>query len=82
MSSVGNKFYKRLPLTLFFVVASILLSVTSCVPVKEYEKMYVNDYDMQLSNRPTEKTETYYLLYREGCAGANGGKTGGGCGCN
>ncbi|HQU60405.1 MAG TPA: DUF4266 domain-containing protein, partial [Saprospiraceae bacterium] len=26
--------------------------------------------------------ESYFQFYREGAAGANGGKTGGGCGCN
>ena len=29
-----------------------------------------------------ERFETTYHIYREAAAGANGGKTGGGCGCN
>ena len=60
----------------------VVALLSSCVPVREYEKMYVDDADMQLSSRPTEKTENNFLLYREGSAGANGSKTGGGCGCN
>jgi hypothetical protein len=66
---------------LSIAILAVMFSV-SCTPVKEYEKMYVNDHDMELSNKPTERTETNFMLYREGSAGANGGKTGGGCGCN
>ena len=44
--------------------------------------MYLNDSEMELSLRKAEKFEQNFLLYREGCSGANGGKSGGGCGCN
>ncbi|MCB9264829.1 MAG: DUF4266 domain-containing protein [Lewinellaceae bacterium] len=54
----------------------------SCVSVKEYQKMYLNDEDMALSPRALESYETNFQSYREGAAGANGGKVGGGCGCN
>ena len=57
-------------------------SLFSCQSVKEYNKMYLNDAEMSLSARKVEKTELNYILYREGASGANGGKTGGGCGCN
>ena len=57
-------------------------SLYSCQPVKEYNKMYLNDAEMSLSARKSQKTEMNFLLYREGASGANGGKTGGGCGCN
>jgi hypothetical protein len=57
-------------------------SLISCQSVKEYNKMYLNDAEMSLSARKVEKTEMNFLLYREGASGANGGKTGGGCGCN
>ena len=59
-----------------------LISCTSCVVVKEYEKVYLNDDEMQLSARSSERFETNFQIYREASAGANGGKTGGGCGCN
>ena len=52
------------------------------VSVKEYEKNYVNDSEMQLSTKKTTKTENNFLLYREAASGADGGKNGGGCGCN
>ena len=68
---------------LFIILAGILLlSATSCVSVKEYQKMYLNDSEMELAGRKTQKFETSFQLYREGASGANGGKNGGGCGCN
>ncbi|WP_026705355.1 DUF4266 domain-containing protein [Flavobacterium soli] len=66
-------------------IAFALLSLVvlqSCSSVKEYEKEKINDPDMKLTARSTERFETNYQVYREASAGANGGKTGGGCGCN
>ncbi|MBO9699078.1 MAG: DUF4266 domain-containing protein [Sporocytophaga sp.] len=54
----------------------------SCVPVKEYQKMYVNDAEMDLAPRKVESAEMNFQLYREGASGGNGGRAGGGCGCN
>lgn len=59
-----------------------LVMISSCVTVKEYQKMNINDPDMVLSVQKIERYETTFQIYREGAAGANGGKTGGGCGCN
>ncbi len=56
--------------------------ISSCVAVKEYEKVYINDPDMALVDRKSKKFETAFHVYREGASGANGGKSGGGCGCN
>jgi len=69
-----------LSIALFIFLAS--LSFTSCQSVKQYQKMYINDSEMTLSSRKVEKLENSFLLYREGASGANGGKSGGGCGCN
>ena len=60
----------------------ILLFMSGCVSVKEYQKMYLNDSEMELAARKVQKFEMNFQLYREGAAGANGGKNGGGCGCN
>ncbi|HBX50653.1 MAG: arginine decarboxylase [Bacteroidetes bacterium GWF2_33_38] len=65
---------------LFILTVSTLLA--SCATVQPYQKMYLNDEDMKLSSHGTEAFETGIEGYREGSAGANGGKTGGGCGCN
>lgn len=58
------------------------LSLVSCAHVKEYQKSRINDSEMSLSSRHVEKNELNAESYREGSSGANGGKTGGGCGCN
>ncbi|HBL76734.1 MAG: arginine decarboxylase [Bacteroidetes bacterium GWF2_42_66] len=63
-------------------VCLALLGLSSCVAVKEYEKVYINDPDMKLSAAQHERFELNFQVYREAAAGANGGKTGGGCGCN
>ena len=65
------------------LVLILLLSLsTSCVVVKEYEKVNLNDPDMVLSDKKSDRNITTAHSYREAAAGANGGKTGGGCGCN
>ena len=69
------------PFLLLLVVAAAF-SLASCVSVKQYQKMYLNDSEMELSQRKSEKFEQTFILYREGASGANGGKSGGGCGCN
>lgn len=64
------------------IVGLVLLGLNSCVAVKEYEKVYINDPDMKLAAALHERFELNFQVYREAAAGANGGKTGGGCGCN
>ena len=67
------------------IISVLIISVlvfSSCTVVKEYEKININDPDMVLSSNKVNKFETNAQLYREGASGANGGKTGGGCGCN
>jgi hypothetical protein len=64
---------------LALVIATLM---TACTPVKEYQKNRLNDSEMSLSSRKVEKNESNFQSYREGASGANGGKTGGGCGCN
>jgi len=54
----------------FFALFFVSIMVQNCVSVKEYEKNYVNDSEMQLSTKKSAKTEN------------DGGKNGGGCGCN
>lgn len=58
------------------------ISLTSCVAVKEYEKVNINDPDMVLARKGSDRFITNFHIYREGASGANGGKSGGGCGCN
>jgi len=59
-----------------------ICSLASCVSVKAYQKNRLNDTEMDLAARKSQKFEQSFQLYREGASGANGGKSGGGCGCN
>lgn len=63
-------------------LALMIVSFTSCETVKEYQKNKLNDTEMELSARKTQQFEQNFQVYREGASGANGGKAGGGCGCN
>ena len=67
---------------LLMVLVAFVCTIMSCKSVKEYQKSRLNDADMSLGVRASEQTELNFQTYREGAAGANGGKTGGGCGCN
>ncbi|WP_166386500.1 MULTISPECIES: DUF4266 domain-containing protein [unclassified Polaribacter] len=62
--------------------ALITTFFSSCVVVKEYEKVNINDPDMALSEKKCDRNVSTMHSYREAAVGANGGKTGGGCGCN
>lgn len=64
------------------VCLAIVNILASCAHVKAYQKSRLNDSEMSLSSRKVEKNDLNFQSYREGASGANGGKTGGGCGCN
>jgi len=66
-------------ISFLFLIVSL---TTSCVAVKEYEKVYLNDPDMLLAAKKSNRFVTSFQVYREAASGANGGKSGGGCGCN
>jgi len=66
----------------FLITALLTVMFSSCVAVKEYDKVNINDADMSLNDRKETKFSTTFQVYREGASGANGGKSGGGCGCN
>ena len=65
--------------TLIFIV---LFGVSACVSVKPYQKAYLNDEDMKLTQGKLGGLESGFQAYREGASGAESGKIGGGCGCN
>jgi len=66
----------------FIMLVLITIVFSSCVVVKEYEKISINDPDMVLFEKKCDRNLTTAHSYREAAVGANGGKTGGGCGCN
>ncbi|WP_372751918.1 DUF4266 domain-containing protein [Labilibaculum sp.] len=73
---------KNRKINLLLVGFVALLAMNSCVSVAAYQKTYLNDEEMALQAKKLEVYETNFEAYREGAAGANGGKSGGGCGCN
>ncbi|WDF78669.1 DUF4266 domain-containing protein [Mucilaginibacter sp. KACC 22773] len=75
-----KKFQKNIGVIVFCLCITGLLQ--SCMSVKQYQKSRINDSEMELSARKSQKFEQSFQLYREGGSGANGGKSGGGCGCN
>jgi hypothetical protein len=75
------KFLNKVLLLPLCVMAQVAL-LASCTAVKPYQKSKLNDAEMSLSSRKVQKFEQSFQLYREGASGANGGKSGGGCGCN
>lgn len=64
------------------IAAMVLTGIFGCVNVRPYQKNKLNDAEMELSARKVERMEMNFQTYREGASGANGGKAGGGCGCN
>lgn len=64
------------------LAAFLIILISGCATVKPYQKIYLNDEDMKLSAKKVEQSEQDFESYREGASGANGGKVGGGCGCN
>jgi hypothetical protein len=75
-----KKFQKLIGVTMVTLCFCGVLQ--SCMSVKQYQKNRLNDSEMELSARKSQKFEQSFQLYREGGSGANGGKSGGGCGCN
>lgn len=64
------------------LLAVSLMSCVSCTVVKGYEKVNLSDPDMLLADKKCDRNILTAHAYREAAVGANGGKTGGGCGCN
>ena len=73
---------KKLSVVCIVAITVFSFSLCSCATVKEYQKNKINDAEMELSSRKVEKGENSFQTYSEGASGANGGKVGGGCGCN
>jgi hypothetical protein len=68
----------------YIYILSVLAlgSLYSCQAVKPYQAQYLNDSQMDQGPLSIEKAESEGFNYREGSSGGEGGKIGGGCGCN
>lgn len=58
------------------------LSLGACATVQPYEREILSLEAMQADEVPCHRFERNIEVYREGAAGGNGGKSGGGCGCS
>ncbi len=65
-----------------FLILLVLLVLQSCTALKPYEKVYVNDPEMQMGGDSSESYNKYVQSIREGGIPAGGSKGSGGCGCN
>lgn len=64
------------------LVVFCLLAMASCQSVKPYQRVYLDDPNMQPGKSPCEALDDNVFSYREGGLVTGGSKTKGGCGCN
>jgi len=69
---------------IYFLIAGLILTFGgfSCQAVKPYQRVYLNDPEMQMGSNSGKKFEDYVETIREGATPAGGAKSSGGCGCN
>jgi hypothetical protein len=60
----------------------LLVLFTSCVSIKPYERQYINDPEMEMSNDAGKNFSNYVYSIREGAIPAGSTEASGGCGCN
>ncbi len=65
-----------------FILSLISIVLSSCTTLKPYERIYVNDPDMQMGTSSAVSFEKYTQIIREGSVTADAKKGSGGCGCN
>lgn len=66
----------------FLLIFAISVSFSNCVSLAPYERLYVNDDEMEIGFSSLNNLNNNAKTYREGAQGGNSGKSGGGCGCN
>ena len=64
------------------LAVAIAALTMGCVTVEPWERDQLSLEPMQLEDGRTHRFERNVETYREGAIGANGGKSGGGCGCS
>lgn len=64
---------------LFFFSVIIL---SSCANLEVYERVYVNDPEMEMGDDSAKNFQTYVTSIREGATPPTSAKSSGGCGCN
>ena len=64
------------------LLVAAILAAGGCARVQPWERGRLASAPMQVKPGLTTRFEQNAASYREGAAGANGGKSGGGCGCS
>jgi hypothetical protein len=59
-----------------------LFMIDGCKTVEPYQRVFLNDHEMQMSKNAAGKFEDYVHVVREGGTVPGGTKSSGGCGCN
>jgi len=69
---------------IYFWISGLMLTFCGfgCQSVKPYQRIYLNDPEMQMGSNSGKKFEDYVETIREGATPAAGTKSSGGCGCN
>jgi len=65
-----------------FILLFITLMASSCATIKPWDRVYLNDPQMQLSHSTGMNFSNYVHAVREGGIPAGSTKSSGGCGCN
>lgn len=65
----------------FFLII-ITICISSCASLEPYERVYVNDPEMQIADDSGQSFQKYVSAIREGATAATSSKSSGGCGCN
>ena len=65
-----------------FLVGFLLFATCACTVVKPYQRIYVDDAEMQLSKDYVRKFEEHFQDIREGAYPAGNAAQASGCGCN
>lgn len=79
---VGSNTKMRQLLRNAVILLSTAIAAAGCQTVRPYQRVYLNDHQMQQGQRSSEVFEENVQTYREGATGGGGGKASGGCGCN
>ncbi|MDB5228096.1 MAG: hypothetical protein JWN78_2289 [Bacteroidota bacterium] len=66
----------------YFLLCFTLLFICSCQTVKPYQRVYLNDPEMQMGKNNAERYEEHVQDIREGATPPGGATKSGGCGCN
>jgi len=67
--------------TILILTAAVGLATAGCASVAPWERDLHALEGMRPGDPACQRFERNVEVYREGAAGANGGKSGGGCGC-